>query len=445
MPATMTAPTAAPSPNASQPSPAPKAAPAPAKTSRPDIVAPVETNDAFQDAFADLDAMDRKQPAPRKEPAKAVPEKEGVEPRVEEVQNESSKDAKVDPEPKPTEGKPVKVQELRTAYETLKAKVTKEYEPALKRLPELEARVKEFESRDESAGKATQERISAIERRNAELESHIKFVDYEKSTEYQDKFQKPYEEAWGNALRELRGLKMTTTDAQSGEDVTRDVTQADIAYFANLDPATRRTEINRLFPDDKEEVKRHINQISLLADQSHAAKEKARTDAAEYAKTSQAKYAEGQSNQRKLWQTVNKSLAEKYPNWFSRKEGDPDGNAIFDRGSALADLAMNPQELTPERVALLPKVFQDQIASQKPFSQEQFIRLHAIVGSKAANHDRLAHQNKTLTARVTELEKNLKEFEASGPDSVRAGKPVNGATADASWESELDAMDRKGR
>jgi outer membrane murein-binding lipoprotein Lpp len=67
------------------------------------------------------------------------------------------------------------------------------------------------------------------------------------------------------------------------------------------------------------------------------------------------------------------------------------------------------------------------------------------VGSKAANHDRLAHQNKTLTARVAELEKNLKEFEASGPDSVRAGKPVNGATADASWESELDAMDRKGK
>jgi len=443
MPATMTAPTAAPSPNASQT--APTAAPAPAKTSRPEIVAPAETNDAFMDAFADLDEMDGKKPAPRKGPAKVVPEKEGVEPKVEDVQSDAPKDAKADPEQKPTEGKPVKVQELRNAYESLKAKVTKEYEPALKRLPELEAKVKEFESRDESAGKATQERIAAIERRNAELESHIKFVDYEKSTEYQDKFQKPYEEAWGNALRELRGLKMTITDAQTGEDVTREVTQADIAYFANLDPAARRTEINRLFPDDKEEVKRHINQISLLADQSHAAKEKARTDAAEYAKTSQAKYAEGQASQRKLWQTVNKSLAETYPNWFSRKEGDPDGNAIFDRGSVLADLAMNPQELNPERVALLPKVFQDQIASQKPFSQDQFIRLHAIVRNKAANHDRLAHQNKTLTARVTELEKNLKEYEASGPDSVRAGKPVNGAAADASWESELEAMDRKSK
>ncbi len=377
-----------------------------------------------------------KKPAPKNEEPKAELKPEDEEkPKI-----SQEKDTKPPEEPK--EEKPVKAAELRTAYENLKTKVAKEYEPKLKRLPELEAKLKELESRDESAGKATQERIASVEKRNAELESHIRFVDYEKSKEYSEQFQKPYEEAWGTALRELKGLTMKVADPNTGEEATREVTQADIAYFANLDPAVRRTEINRLFPEDKEEVKRHINQISHLAQKADEAKKKARENAETHAKTAAEQHQQSQQARTKFWQESNAKFAEKYPQWFAKAEADEEGNTLFDRGTALADLAFDPQSLTPERVEFLPKAFKEQIASGKPFSPQQLVQLHAIIRNKAANHDRLIHQNKALTAQVAELEKSLKQYEKSSPDNVPAGarKQVNGAP---SFGEELDALDRK--
>lgn len=382
--------------------------------------------------------------APKKEAPKEAAS--GLEEQDDEkVVHLPEKDAKkAESERKPVEEqKPVKAAELRTAYENLKAKVAKEYEPALKRLPELEAKLKELESRDETAGSATQERIAAIEKRNAELERHIKVVDYEKSTEFVDKFQKPEEEAWGNALRELKGLTMTITDPQTQEESTREITQADIAYLANLDPAVARKEINRLFPDDKEEVKRHVNQITYLAQKSQQAREKAKADAETHSKTVAEQQQQSQRARAKFWKESNESLAQKYPEWFAPAENDQEGNALFERGTALADLAFNPADITPERVELLPKMFREQIQSGKPFTQPQLVQLHAIVRAKASNHDRAIRQVSTLKARVAELETSLKEYEASGPDGVKAGEsrvPPNGIP-DAG--EELDALARK--
>lgn len=449
------------------PPPAPAAAPAakaaisapkPATAPQPKATAPApESNDPFQDAFADIDQLDSgKKPAPKKEADnKLPPSKGGAEDQESDttgntaLEEQSATNADGSLKEKESESphgeqKPLKVKELRDAYEGLKEKVKKEYEPKARRVAELEARVKEFESRDETSTKATQERMAAIEKRNVELENHIRFVDYEKSKDYQDQFQKPYEEAWSNALRELKGLTIKIEDPNTGEEKVREVTQADIAYFAQLDPAARRTEINRLFPEDKEEVKRHINQISYLAEKAQQAKEKAKSDAETHAKTQSEQFEQAQKNRVKLWQESNKVLAEKYPQWFAKSEDDQEGNQIFDKGTALADLVFNTSDLTPERVAILPKAFRQQIEANKPFTQDQMVRLHAIIRNKAANHDRLAHQNKLKDARIAELEKSLKEFEDSGPDKVPAGgasrTQPNGIT---DFNAELEALDRK--
>ena len=379
-----------------------------------------------------------KKPEPKKEAEKTEEPKAKLDDnKVEKTEIVEEKPTKTEEEPKP-----LKVTELRTAYEGLKKKVKEEYEPKAKRADELAAKLKEIEARGDD--KASQERIAAVEKRNAELENHIRFVDYEKSKEYQDEYDKPYQAAWAAALRELKGLTMSVEDPNGGEPTSREVTAADIAYFANLNPADRRKEINRLFPEDKEEVKRHINQISLLAEKSEGAKAKAKQEAESHAKTQAEQQKQYQANRAKLWKETNESLATKYPKWFAKAEDDQEGNTIFDRGTALADLAFNPADLTPERVAHLPKMFKEQIESGKPFSAGQLTQLHSIIRNKASNHDRLAHQNKALSARVEELEKSLKEYEESGPDRIPAGgaRPaaVNGIS-DAG--EELEAIARK--
>lgn len=450
MPAAPSAPPPVAEPKSTAPAPAPKVAPAP----KPELSAPAEPTDAFGDAFADIDSIETGKPKaqPKKEvkrPEQKSEELEGkagaVEDAEDEAQNPKSAKPKDDAEID-AELKSFKLpKELTAAYKALKQKVKEEYEPKLKKLTDYEARIKQYETKNPEAEKAVREKVSAIEKRNAELESHIKFVDYQKSSDYQEKYWQPYVQAWENANRELKGLRFTVEDPKGGEPVTRDVTQADLQYFANLDAAARRSEINRLFPEDKEEVKRHINTISHLFEESQKALEKAKTDAETHATTQKQQQEEFQKNRERFWRESNEFYANKYPQWFSKTEGDEEGNTIFDRGAALADLVFFPQDLTDDKIALLPKSIQESIHSKKPFTPDQLTKLHSITRNKAANHDRMVHQNKSLKARVAELEKSLKEFEESSPDNVRAGV-INGIKSDGmDVNAELDALDRKGR
>ncbi len=450
MPAAPTAPAPAATPSAPKPStPAPKAAaPTPKAETTPEIPG------ALDDSFAELDQLAGNKPAPKKKEAakpKTEPKKEADEKEANNNVSDDSEgdvprdegaslEAKTESDPKPSGEKP-KEGEGWKRYKELDKTVKREYEPKLKRLSELEAKVKEYESRDDGQMKATQERIAQIEKRNAELESRIKFKDFESSKEYQEGHQKPLEEAWANATRELKGLTMTVEDPKTGESVTREVTPADLAYLANLEPAVRRTEINRLFPEDKEEVKRHINQINHLSEKAEAAKKKAAEEAETYTRTQSEQQQQQQAMRTKMWKSVNETLSTKYPQWFAKVEGDNEGNTLFDRGSALADLVFNPHELTPERIEHLPKIFREAIAAKKPFTQDMLVKAQSIARNKAANHDRLAFQNKALTAKVAELEESLKAFEASSPDNVPAGgaRKVNG---EVTWERELEALDK---
>ncbi len=430
-PAPAAKPAAAPSvPKPSSPAPKPDTKPA-------DIIEPPDDVHALQDDFDELSELDGKTKPDRKatKADKAKPEDDPNKPKL----NGEAKPK----EEKPKDDEPKTNPELRRAYDSLKEKFTKEYEPKLKRLPELEAKVKELESRDESTINGTQQEIESVKKRNAELEQHIRFADFEKSTEYRDQFQKPYEDAWGAALRDLRGLTMTVEDPKTGEEVRREVTQADIAYFANLDPAARRTEINRLFPEDKEEVKRHINNISTLAEKAYAAKEKAKGEAETHAKTQTEAQRQAQAQRAKLWQKTNEALATKYPKWFGKDDSDPDGNAVFDKGKAFSDLVFSPGDLTAERIELLPAVFKDAIQSGKPFPPEALVKLHAIAANKLANHDRAITKLKAANARIAELEKSLKEYEDSGPDTILPSARRPGAVAETSDEDELRAMDRR--
>jgi Predicted transmembrane and coiled-coil 2 protein. len=403
-----------------------------------DIIQSPESDNIFEGAFAEIDAE------AGIETEKQDKHNRGIKPeKSKDDKAKANGDHKPNGETKPdAEDVPKTPAELRKRYEGLKDKIAKEYEPQLKELPTLRAKLKELESRDESGAKLIQEEVESIKKRNAELEQHMRFVDYEKSAEYQEQFHKPYVDAWSSALRDLKGLTMVVEDPKTGEESRREVTQADIAYFANLDPAARRTEINRLFPEDKEEVKRHINNISTLAEKSHAAREKAKTEAEKHATTQTEAQRQSQANRVKLWRQANKTLASKYPKYFAKDEADAEGNAVFDKGSAFADLIFSPADLTADRIELLPPLFRDAIKSGKSFADHEIVKLQAIARNKLANHDRAIRSLKTANARIAELEKSLKEFEDSGPDNIGAGSRRRDIGEALSADEEFDAISR---
>lgn len=475
MPATSTptAPAAAPpSAPAPKPSPAPAAKPttpaAPVKPSTPTkIEALPEKTDAFAEAFADLDELDKGkktfEPRRQKEVEKITPPK----PSQDTPKDESDASLAEPPDPGTTPSTPKdgdastaelpksksldellnrtpnRVSELRDAYNELKHTVKQGLKPELE---QLRNKVKELESSPQD-GKVLAEKLGAIEKRNAELEEHIKFVDYQKSKEYQEEYFQPYVKAWENARRELKGLQIEYQDRDTGEAKSREVTDADLQYLANLEPVQRRAEINRLFPNDKEEVKRHINEITRLAEATEKALDNAKKTGSERIKQTEAQQAAAEQHRVSLWKEVNETLKTKYPAWFAPTEGDEEGNRQLSRGTALANLMFSPNDLRPEEIDLLPKAFADTIKSKQPFSQEQMVQLHAIAYNKFRNHDRLALQLKNSKARIAELENELKQFEESSPDNIKAGerKQTNGKPWMEDAAAELDMLDRKAR
>lgn len=444
--------------------PAPKSSPAPASPA-PSAPSPhlsgggapsPKESSALDDAFADLDALDQGKPEPsrKKEAAKESPpskgttasgaDEEGKEDSSESQTNsetQSAKDAKESSKGEQPEQKPVKAKELREAYEGLKKRVKEELEPEVTK---LRTRVKELESKPPEDVEQTNARVAELSKRNSELEEHIQFVDFQKSKEYQDKYWQPYVKAWETARRELKGLQVEFEDKETGETKQRDITDADLQYLAGLEPVQRRQEINRLFPNDKEEVKRHINEITRLADESDKALATARKASGERLRTAQEQRTAAQKKQVEMWQTTNRSLEEKFPLWYKPTEGDQEGNAALDKATAMATLVYAPNDLTPQQIDLLPKAFADTLKAGKPLSPEQRTQLHAIAYQKLRSHDRMALRLKQANALNAELRKELDEYENSSPDGKPESRREKGK---GNWmddaNAELDALDRK--
>lgn len=438
----------------STPSPTTKSAPAPAAkaapTARPELAAPPESNEPFNDAFSELETMDtgKPKPQPKKEEKKpeakvqAKPESEDAQSDEAEVAEATTTDKQKD-EVKP-EAKPVKAAELRNAYEGLKKKIKEEYEPKLKKLTEYESRIKEYETKNPEAEKKAKEEFESIRKRNEELESSIRFSNYKLTKEYKE-HETNLSNAWASAKDKLAGISVSSKNPDTEEISQRELTLGDIAGYANLEPKERWSRLRSEIPDPAERtmVINHIDKIVDLSKTLDAAEKKALEDSEVHAKTMREQQEQSQRDRARFWRESNEGLSKKFPQWFSKVEGDSDGNALLDRGAALADLIFSPEDLTPERIELLPKSVREQIASKKPFTQKQLAELHSIVRNKAANHDRAVKKSKALEARIVELEASLKEFEESSPDNVRAGT-TNGAKAgDTGWEAELDAIERK--
>ncbi len=438
MPVATAPPPAPPADKAAAPPPAPsaKAPPPPKAGDKPgDVVAPPDGHgeDPFADAFAEIDEIAGEETS--KEDKRNRGEK-AAKPKA-------NGDAKTGEVEKPKEEEPRTNPELRAAYANLKEKIAKEYEPQVKELPALKAKLKELESRDESTTKATQDEIAAVKKENAELQQHIRFANYRQSKEYKE-LEGSVNEAWSSAMRKLGGISISRTDAESGDVTERELTIDDLARYARLDPKLLWKELKAEIPDAAERttVINHVQKIQDVSEAVFKAEEKAKADSEKNAQTQTEAQRNLQAQRAKLWKQTNEALATKYPKWFGKDEADPEGNELFDKGKALTDLLFDPAALTRDRIALLPARFKEVIESSKPFAPEDFARLHAIVANKAANHDRLARRNKTLSARVTELEASLKEYEDSGPDAVGAGKRRRDPDAPLSAEEEFDAIAR---
>ena len=406
-----------------------QADPPPSERSQTDWLGDTEAD------FADMDAG--RQPAPKKAaerddkgqfvkppekrveapPETKVPEGET---KTGELATKSAEDAT---KGATAEIKPVKAADLRTAYEGLKKKVKEEYEP---KVQSLTAKVAELESRKPEDGAPILQKMKALEERNAALEKHIEYLDFQESDNFTKNFAEPYRQAWAKAVSDFKGMRVKEAD---GEDEmgnpkfkSRPADENDLVRLANMSISDMDVAANEMFGYSAARAIGHIAKIQDLATAQSEALETAKKTALETRQRRQLEAKSQNETVAKAWTEVNKSLEDKYPKAFHVEPTDVEDKAAHTKGFALADLNfIGPAALSPEAIEALPTTFRDTIKAKQPLTPLQRVQLHALARLKMANHDRQVVRNRKLTARVAELEKTVKEYEDSEPSARRAG------------------------
>jgi len=375
------------------------------------------------DAAAELDALAADEPPPKPAAKPKATAKPGEEPpKPASVAKPGDKPAEATP-PAADPDEPVKINDLRTTYRELKKKVQTEYEPKLQQVATLEARIKELEGANPPEVKILQEKLTAAESRRNELEEKVALFDYRQTSEFLEKHQKPYLQQWARARKDLAEISVELPNGES-----RVANDQDLVELLNLPLGRAQLEANKKFGDLADAMMRHRERILDLVDKQDEAVAEATKRAMEKTKLDPVQAKANAERVAKDWTAANTAIVEKWPKMFGKIDDDPDGNALLEKGLALADRLFSP---TPDT---------------QPKNEAEALRLHAMIRQKVANHDRLALWHKRDLATIAELRAALDEYEKSDPNGGLGGGPSGGGTGgfleDAN--AELDALDRKG-
>jgi hypothetical protein len=105
--------------------------------------------------------------------------------------------------------------------------------------------------------------------------------------------------------------------------------------------------------------------------------------------------------------------------------------------------------MTEEDIKLLPERFAADMKSNGRLSKENQVRLHALIRSKAMNHDRIARWMKKLRLELKETKEALAAYERSEPD-IDPGRGTSRRSTGSSGpldddNMEIDRLARQGR
>lgn len=406
----------APSPNATPAKPTAPAAvkpAAPAKPSAPSkpvapapaakVTNPFDQANLDMERFSDPDQEEPKPPGEQKAIAKPATKADAKVTEVEEPEAKVDEESKLGEEPKADETKPADGKPGKTSPWKLVESYKKTNTQLQKEIADLRQSIKPGE-----LPKEHQDRFAAIEARNKELEDEIRHVNYSKSKEFADQYQKPYEEAWVNAISDLKELVITNDDGSS-----RAATAQDLIALANMPLGQARATAKAWFGDSADDVMSHRRTIRDLSEKQTKALEASKTQGSE---RDQQRTAEMQAQQKaraeetaKVWSQYNSEAVEKY-DYLRPVEGETERNEKLEKAQKFVDDTLKAN-----------------INSAKTQEErDQIIRAHSALRNRAIGFSTLKHENVSLKAKVAELEKAIAEFQASEPTNGGPKSQPNG-------------------
>jgi hypothetical protein len=273
-------------------------------------------------------------------------------------------------------------------------------------------------------------RVEAAEKRAKELEEHIRFVDYEKSSEFQEKYDKPYKAAWQRAMSELKELSVL--DPATGSE--RPITSEDILELVNMPLPAAITTAKQVFGDAAEYVMSQRNEIRKQFEAQSQALADARKNGAEHQTRIQEQvkqwHAKTEADIKQTWEKANAAVLDNPETgaFFKPRENDQEWNQRLAKGFDLVDRAFssNPKDpnLTPEQ-------------------RKAIVERHSAVRNRAASWGPLKHENGQLKAKLAEMEKQVKDYKDTSPPaggSIPANRNGQPMTAREAMQRDLEKL-----
>lgn len=412
----------------------------PASTTQP-AQSQVNKPGDYADAFADIEELERSTVAPKETP-KAPTDKskpaaastkpvaksatEPKEPVTETLPAKAKDDAgavKSD-DPSKSDGEPAAVEPDPSAQFKTAHDLRKDWRRKKERLEAVERENAELRAKSSkpTPDSTVLEENKTLKKRLEEYEIELRYQDYTKSEEFKEKYEKPYQQRFDQAVDEVKELYVNLEDGSS-----RPATEKDFERILGADKTEVKALARKMFGDeDYRDVLEHRRDLIEM-------NRKATQDAKNYRENANKreleranKKLESEAQLKRLWEKANEEIPEKFPQYFKPIEGDDEYNAALKQGYEIIDAAHDPKLPIEEKVARL-----------------------AGARHRAAGYRAQVLLRKRAEARVKELEEVVKGYEESAPKggagrgegSRVTGGESNGEIPDIA--AEIDAIEAR--
>lgn len=383
----------------------------------------------FNDAFSEIDKIiaDSQQKRPDKPQAKSTEKKtiKQVEPdetKTEEAPEAQPEKTETKAAEKPDESQTLKAPELRAAYSNLK----KTHKEAVTKLEAAEKRLVELEEKAGLSAEAEklQQRLELAEKRSKELEDQIRFVDYQKSDEYKEKYHTPFLNAYQTGRNKIASLRVMERKNDLDEVVqeARKATPEDFDAIMRISDDAQAAELaDKLFGPMANLVIYHREKVIDLNTARNNAIEEYQKKGSEREEVTKRMRSESQKKVQGVFKKAVEEGIKKYPQWFKAADDDAQGKEMLEKGLQKADSIFTSKNVPPEELAQAHAAFRN-MAGAFPFVA---LKLHRA------------------EAKITELQAELEQFKKSTPsEPSRERGNGNGIL---SFDDEIDALSKARR
>jgi hypothetical protein len=406
----------------------PPAATPPAPSPAPDLAVDL----AGSDAFAALEALTSDDGAPDPQPGDKPA---GGTPKDPDTGKFVPKDKpKVKPAasaaPKPTDA-PGSTKELKEHYERLKAEKAEIENKYKTERTTWEQQLAEAKKGDPQVA----ERMTKLQKDWEEAQNELKFVRYESSADFKERFEKPYISAYQAGMNRAAALKVIERKDEGDPTSATVLQQARqgkpedfdaIMSFADDDLAAERA--SELFGDKKAAlVLYHREEVMKANGAMRAAIKEYREKGTQWEKERSEQMNNHKTAAMQMVEQMQAAAAEKFPSYFKPIENDTKGNEMLDKGNHMVKrIIANGAPLAE---------------GETQWTHQEYASHVAAFRNKAGGFDRIALQNVQLRKQVKEMQEKLKAYEESEPgdgEGRRETAAAGGAEDDPF--KQLDAM-----